>query len=243
VVQGSTECLLDNPTFDPQAQVCALDTINESASTCGGDSGGPLVAQTADSQWVEIGITSTSGPDCDPTYPQYFTRVDYIEPWAQSCIADTTTCTAAATPTAPVATPAPSPPAAPAPTPLPTPAAAAVAAPADGAYAGKSSQHSGHVKLTVAPGAVTNLTLKYNLKCRHRERGPLFETYTRAIPLTLTNGVWGFSAVYRNSTGWHFSVTGAFSDTGAAAGRLTVQTHDHQCHSGAVDWTAWALQP
>jgi hypothetical protein len=240
VVQGSTECLLDNPTFDPQAQVCALDTLNQSASTCGGDSGGPLVAETADSEWVEIGITSTSGPGCDPTYPQYFTRVDYIEPWAQSCIADTTACTAAATPTVPVATPAPAPAAAPAPTPLPTPAVAAVQAPLDGTYAGKSSQHSGHVNLTVTPGAVTNLTLKYNLNCRHRERGPLVQTYKQAIPLTLIDGVWRFSALYRNSAGWHFSVTGAFSEAGAAAGRLTVQTHNGECHSGAVDWTVRA---
>jgi V8-like Glu-specific endopeptidase len=244
VVQGPTEaeCLLDNPTFDSQAQVCALDTLNDSASTCGGDSGGPLVAQNDDSQWVEIGITSTSGPDCDPTYPQYFTRVDYIEPWAQSCIADTAACIAGATPTVPVPTPAPAPPAAPAPPPLPTPAAA-VEAPADGAYAGKSSQHSGRVNLTVTPGAVTNLTLKYNLKCRHRERGPLVQTHRRAIPLTLTNGVWGFSAVYRNSAGWHFSVTGAFSDAGSATGRLTVQTRDDQCHNRAVDWTVRALGP
>jgi secreted trypsin-like serine protease len=241
VVQGSTECLLDNPTFDSQAQVCALDTLNGSASTCGGDSGGPLVVQNADSQWVEIGITSTSGPDCDPSYPQYFTRVDYIEPWAQSCIADTTACSAAVTPSVPVATPAPSPPAAPAPAPLPAPAA--VQPPVDGSYAGRSSQHSGHVNLTVTSGAVTNLTLKYNLRCRRRERGPLVQAYTRAIPLTLTNGVWGFSVAYRSSGGLHFFVMGAFSAAGAVAGRLTVQTHNAQCHSGTVAWTLRAVEP
>jgi hypothetical protein len=225
------------------------DSLNESASTCGGDSGGPLVAETDASQWVEIGITSTSGPNCDPSYAQYFTRVDYIEPWAQGCITDLATCTTNPAPAAPVATPAPSPaPAqAAAPTPLPTPVAAAVQAPADGTYAGKSSQHSGHVALTVAPGAVTDLTLKYNLKCARRERGPLVETYKRAIPLTLTDGVWGFSAVYRNSAGWHFSITGAFSDTdtdtGAATGHLTVLTRNKECRSGAVDWKVLAQKP
>jgi hypothetical protein len=238
VIQGPAECALDNPTFDSQAQLCAQDSLNESTSTCGGDSGGPLVVESSDSQWVEVGITSTSGPACDATYSQYFTRVDYIDEWVQSCITSTSMCTAPPAPTMPVAAPAPVPVPAPAPATVPAPAVSAAPAPPDGKYAGKSSQHSGHVNLKVTPDAVTDLTLKFNLNCPHRVRGPLTQTYKRAVPLTLTNGVWGFSAVYRNAAGWHFSVTGAFSNVGTAAGWLTVRTRNTECHSGAIHWKA-----
>lgn len=238
VVQDQATCILDNPSFQPQAQVCTQDTINATTSTCGGDSGGPLVVENAASQWVEIGITSTSGPDCDPTYPQYFTRVDYIDAWVQSCISSTAACSAPPTPPAPTAsaTPAPAPAAPPAPA-LPTPAAVA-AAPAEGNYAGKSSQQRGHVSLTLTAGGVADLALSFKLRCPHSVRGPLTDTYKHTIPLTLTNGTWGFAAAYRNGAGWHFSVTAAFSATGTATGRLTIRTRNAACRSGAVDWRA-----
>jgi len=242
VMQNPNTCTIYKSTFDSQAQLCARDS--PWTSTCGGDSGGPLVAETTASQWIEIGVTSTVGPDCDPTYPQYFTRVDYISGWVEACIADIAACDPALAPAVTTAapTPIPTPASTPASNAAPPPAVIAApsppAAPFAGNYAGRSSQHRGRVGLTVTAGAIIDLRLKFNLACDHRERGPLDQTYARRVPVTLTKGVWGFSADYRNAAGWYFSVSGDFSPTGTATGRLAIRTENAACRSGAVDWSA-----
>jgi len=249
VVQSPSYCAIAKPDFDSLAEICTIDAPFDLTSTCGGDSGGPLAVQTTGAQWVEIGLTSTSGTNCNPSQPQYFTRVDYVDSWVKQWIA---ALPDGAPPPAPPSAPsAPTtPPAAPAPTPVPlatsvsapsSPPSASIPAPAlprDGRYAGTSSQHRGRVDVTVGPHGITGLKLEFNLRCDRRERGPYTQADASPVPVTLEHGLWGFSTAYRNSDGWRFSVAGTFSAAGIASGRLTVRTVDSKCTSGPVDWRA-----
>jgi secreted trypsin-like serine protease len=74
------------PFFDPQRQVCALDSPHFHITTCHGDSGGPAIATRTDGTPVEIGVTSLGDGSCNPASPAVFTRVDQISSWVQSWI-------------------------------------------------------------------------------------------------------------------------------------------------------------
>jgi secreted trypsin-like serine protease len=74
------------PFFDPQRQVCALDSPTFHITTCHGDSGGPAIAMRSDGTPVEIGVTSLGDGSCNPASPAVFTRVDQISSWVQSWI-------------------------------------------------------------------------------------------------------------------------------------------------------------
>jgi secreted trypsin-like serine protease len=218
VVQTTGFCTTNIQDFDPTAQLCTIDPPSDAVSFCNGDSGAPLIAESPASTWIDIGIASTSFT-CDPALPDMFTRVDSIYSWVQGWMA---------------ALPASTPPAA-------TTTASASTAPAQpeqGSYVGRSSQHSGHLDLTVSPSGVAQLKLEFNLHCPHRRRGPLVATEGAPLALSNGDGSWDFSTAFRNATGWRYSITGSLSAFGTASGSLTVATRNEACRSGGVDWTA-----
>ena len=249
-VQSASYCAIAKPDFDSLAEICTIDAPYDLTSTCGGDSGGPLAVQTTGGQWVEIGLTSTSGTNCDPSQAQYYTRVDYVDQWVNQWIAalpdgapppapppaqPSAASTAAAVP---AATPAPLTTSVSAPSAPPSASVPAPALPREGRYAGTSSQHKGRVDVTVGLHGITGLKLEFNLRCGRRERGPYTQSEESTVPVTLEHGRWGFSTDYRNAHGWRFSVAGTFSAAGVAKGRLAVRTVDSKCISGDVDWRA-----
>jgi secreted trypsin-like serine protease len=75
--------------YSPAFQLCALDPPTLATGGCFGDSGGPAIARRPDGSMVEIGITSTGGPACNPRLPSIFTRTDRISTWASEWIAAT----------------------------------------------------------------------------------------------------------------------------------------------------------
>jgi secreted trypsin-like serine protease len=72
----------------PAAQVCVLSTDKKSGG-CFGDSGGPAIAQRPDGTPVQLGVTSTGGPECSTKTPTVLTRVDFISSWVSEWIAAT----------------------------------------------------------------------------------------------------------------------------------------------------------
>lgn len=90
LVQTPTSCKQKTRTFYPPyseaAQVCLLATTRASGG-CFGDSGGPAIGQRADGTPVEVGITSTGGPNCSTRLPNVLTRVDYVSTWVSQWIA------------------------------------------------------------------------------------------------------------------------------------------------------------
>jgi secreted trypsin-like serine protease len=74
------------PFFEPNRQVCTLDSPHFHITTCHGDSGGPAIASRADGSPVELGVTSLGDGSCNPSSPAVFTRVDQISTWVQSWI-------------------------------------------------------------------------------------------------------------------------------------------------------------
>ncbi|MFL5897179.1 MAG: S1 family peptidase [Solirubrobacterales bacterium] len=72
----------------PTAQVCVL-AANRGSGGCFGDSGGPAIAKRADGAAVQIGITSTGGPECSTKVPTVLTRADFIAPWVSEWVAAT----------------------------------------------------------------------------------------------------------------------------------------------------------
>lgn len=74
--------------FLAAAQTCVISADGRSGG-CFGDSGGPAIAHRADGSAVEVGITSTGGPDCTTKVPTVLTRVDLISPWVSEWIAAT----------------------------------------------------------------------------------------------------------------------------------------------------------
>jgi secreted trypsin-like serine protease len=76
-----------NPPYASALEMCTTDPPDHANGGCFGDSGGPAIAQRADGSPVEIGITSTGGPNCDTRLPNVFTRVDTVSTWAGEWIA------------------------------------------------------------------------------------------------------------------------------------------------------------
>ncbi|HEY4778609.1 MAG TPA: serine protease, partial [Solirubrobacterales bacterium] len=72
-------------------QVCTLDPPTLATGSCFGDSGGPAIAQRPDGSAVEVGITSTGGPQCNTRVPDIFTRADRVSTWASEWVAATET--------------------------------------------------------------------------------------------------------------------------------------------------------
>lgn len=90
LVQTPTSCKQKTrsfyPPYSPTAQVCLL-AASRASGGCFGDSGGPAIGQRADGTPVEIGITSTGGPNCSTRLPNVLTRVDYVSTWVSEWIA------------------------------------------------------------------------------------------------------------------------------------------------------------
>ena len=234
VVQSALACVIYNPPFSSLAQLCTVDAPAPTTSICNGDSGGPLVAQDPGGQWVEIGIASASTGNCSPQLPDTFTRVDYIDAWAQGWIAAVAPAPApppvvvAPPPAVTTAPPGPTTPAGPAPI-------------AEGKYTGTSGQRLGHVNLTVGAHGITRLHLQFNLHCSRGKhmRGPLIGTWvdvTDPFQLVEENGAWTFTARYSDTSGDHYGLTGTFPTTSSAAGTLTI--HNRACSTGVVHWKA-----
>lgn len=72
----------------PEAQVCVLAADRKSGG-CFGDSGGPAIAKRPDGTPVQLGITSTGGPECSTKSPTVLTRADFISGWVSEWIAAT----------------------------------------------------------------------------------------------------------------------------------------------------------
>lgn len=232
VVQSAAYCTGYNPYFSPAAQLCASYGPAYATDTCDGDSGGPLITQATDGSWVEIGITSTGS--CNPANPDTFTRVDYVDAWAQNWI------TAVAPPPAPLfVTSRPG-----AATTTPGPSTLGAPAPAaQGRYTGSSGQHLGHVKLTVGANGITRVGLEFNVRCSRGKhlRGPYHDTSrdtTDPIQLVSANGIWTFATRYYDAAGNHYSLTGRFPTTSSAKGTLSIVMHNHVCGTGLVHWAA-----
>ena len=73
--------------YSPAAQMCTLEPAAKATGGCYGDSGGPAIAQRPDGTLVEVGITSTGGPMCNPKLPNVLTRTDAISEWALQWVA------------------------------------------------------------------------------------------------------------------------------------------------------------
>jgi trypsin len=72
--------------FLPTAQTCVL-AADRASGGCFGDSGGPTIGKRADGSPVQLGITSTGGPECSPRVPTVLTRVDFVSTWVSEWIA------------------------------------------------------------------------------------------------------------------------------------------------------------
>jgi secreted trypsin-like serine protease len=72
--------------FSPAAQTCVLSSDHKSGG-CFGDSGGPTIGKRADGSEVQLGITSTGGPECNTKVPTVLTRVDFVSTWVSEWIA------------------------------------------------------------------------------------------------------------------------------------------------------------
>jgi secreted trypsin-like serine protease len=72
----------------PAAQVCLLAADRKSGG-CFGDSGGPAIGRRPDGTPVQIGVTSTGGPECSTKTPTVQTRADFISGWVSEWIAAT----------------------------------------------------------------------------------------------------------------------------------------------------------
>lgn len=92
LVQPSSSCRQKVKPFyrpySPAAQVCVL-SIDRRSGGCFGDSGGPAIGRRADGTPVQLGITSTGGPECSTKTPTVLTRVDFVSTWVSEWIAAT----------------------------------------------------------------------------------------------------------------------------------------------------------
>lgn len=77
------------PPYSAEFQLCTRNPPTLATGTCFGDSGGPAIVQRPDASQVEIGITSTGGPGCNPRMPDVFTRTDRLSAWTSAWIAAT----------------------------------------------------------------------------------------------------------------------------------------------------------
>jgi secreted trypsin-like serine protease len=228
--QSATYCtqeagLVDVP-FDASGQLCTLDTPTDAASTCNGDSGGPLIAGYSTADPVEVGITtwggSNSTTDCDPSFPDFFTRADSISTWVSGWINELV--------------PAPTP--TPTPTSNPTPPHARTPPVAEpGSYTGVTSQHMPiKLKVTSAGRIVSRFKMNYRLRCDNGRRPAYVQTIDEFSISNLR-----FGRKLRHRHGPTDKVAGAFNATGRANGTIGVTWLNHRngyCHAGPIHWTA-----
>jgi secreted trypsin-like serine protease len=224
----TSEASLAKSVFDPNGQLCAVDTPTFMSATCNGDSGGPILADYTSNDPIEVGITDWGGSNattnCDPTFPNFFARADSISSWAAGWVQ---------TLAPPTPTPVPSP------APTPTPAAAG---PRVGRYAGRTSQNT-TVKLSVAPSGKTvrSLELTYRLRCTQaRSRSSLI------TPRNLSIRGLGFGAKRRSRDGETYRFAGRFTTTGAVSGTMKTRWHSRRygvCQSPLIHWSARQRNP
>lgn len=92
LVQPSSSCKQQVKAFYkpylPKAQVCVLAADRKSGG-CFGDSGGPAIGRRPDGTAVQLGVTSTGGPECSTKAPTVLTRADFISGWVGEWIAAT----------------------------------------------------------------------------------------------------------------------------------------------------------
>ncbi len=92
LVQSSNSCRQKVKRFYKpylaEAQVCLLATDRASGG-CFGDSGGPAIGNRPDGSAVQLGVTSTGGPECSTATPTVLTRADFISTWVGEWIAAT----------------------------------------------------------------------------------------------------------------------------------------------------------
>ncbi|HEY0280840.1 MAG TPA: serine protease [Solirubrobacterales bacterium] len=72
--------------YEPERQLCTLDSPNFEATPCNGDSGGPAIATRSDGTAVEVGIVSMGEFTCSPDSPAIYTRVDQTSGWVKHWI-------------------------------------------------------------------------------------------------------------------------------------------------------------
>lgn len=92
LVQSSNSCRQKVKRFYkpylPEAQVCLL-AADRASGGCFGDSGGPAIGSRPDGTPVQLGVTSTGGPECSTRTPTVQTRADFISGWVGEWIAAT----------------------------------------------------------------------------------------------------------------------------------------------------------
>jgi len=92
LVQSSNSCREKVKRFYkpylPEAQVCLL-AADRASGGCFGDSGGPAIGKRPDGTPVQLGVTSTGGPECSTQTPTVLTRADFISGWVAEWIAAT----------------------------------------------------------------------------------------------------------------------------------------------------------
>ena len=88
VVQSQRWCKQRAYPFNPEQQICTIDSPIFTSGTCFGDSGGPLLATRPGVQsLIEIGITSELvSPHCSTRRATVLTRTDLISPWVNRWI-------------------------------------------------------------------------------------------------------------------------------------------------------------
>jgi secreted trypsin-like serine protease len=232
VTQTSSYCTskasLAKSFFDPNGQLCAVDTPTFMSATCNGDSGGPILADYTSNDPIEVGITDWGGSNattnCDPTFPNFFARADSISSWAAGWVQT-------------LAPPTPTP--TPVPSPAPTPAATG---PRVGRYAGRTSQNT-TVKLSVAPSGKTvrSLELTYRLRCT-KARPHSYSITKENFPIHKL----GFGANRQSRDGEIYTFNGRFTATGTVSGTMDTAWQSRRygtCNTPLIHWSARQRNP
>ncbi len=225
VTQTAADCSdkasLLGSSFDPDRQLCAVDSPTDQTAVCSGDSGGPILADYLTGTPVEVGITSWGAVGCDATMPDFFARADSISTWAAGWVS-----TLAPAPPAPAGTPKPIPTA--------TPSAKKIAA---GRYTGQTEQDKPVTLQVSASGkTVTKITLRYLAHCSRTRGASLWGTTSRGYRIRNQ----AFSAT-RRVVGGSIKVVGRFDHSGSATGTLKSgwsSSRYGRCHTGQIGWAA-----
>lgn len=230
------EAYVLDATFNPLAQLCAVDAPSDADGTCNGDSGGPILA-AVDQTWVEIGLTSFGVDNCATTRPGFFTRTDAIDAWIQ----DEIQYNAPARPNPSPPTTAPSAPAAPPAPTTPSEPPATRPAPRSGVYRGRTTQHQPiRVQVNASRTTISDIRVGFDLRCTRHPALSYTITPALRLKLSLKSGM-AFNARFHDPTGTKYRLAGTFSSTGAAVGTLTItwQTARYgRCATGPVRWKA-----
>jgi trypsin len=227
VVQSPAYCdqqLSSFVPFDPYTQVCAVNAPYFDTSACLGDSGGPLLANDLVGQGghpIEIGIAVEVVNNCTTTFPDIYTRVDLISPWANGWIA-------AVKPAAP-----------------PPPPSSPPNAPVAGLYRGQTNQRLPIAVRVGSADSITAVDFRITLRCQaHGHR-----LSYRVTPVTQRRQPWGIfdsgglgvSQIFIGSAGVRYHLVGTFNTTGSVFGTLHAVSHTHRygtCDSGQLRWGA-----